>query len=306
MGRVVEGVLPVLHVSYRADGSIDEADLARELDWVYACGADGVTLAMVTDLFRLTAEERAWLVDKVAELNRGRGALVVSVGAESIPQAVGHARAAARAGADAVMAIPPTVSALSEDEARGYFGAIADAVDLPLVIQDASGYVGRPLSLGFQVALFEQRGADKILFKPETNPIGPFVSRLHEATDGRARVFEGSGGMFLVDTFRRGLAGVMPGCDLLDGIVALWRALRAGDDERAYELYFPIAAIVLLQNQAGLDGFMSLERFILKRRGVLSSAEMRRPAAFRPDTATLAEVDRLLARLDRAVAGRAR
>lgn len=106
----------------------------------------------------------------VVEHVRGRGAVVVSVGAESCAQAVLFAKEAERAGADAVMAIPPLASALSESESERYFRSIADAVSLPVVIQDASGYVGRPLSLPMQMRLFRDYGAEKILFKPETCP----------------------------------------------------------------------------------------------------------------------------------------
>jgi len=55
-------------------------------------------------------------------------------------------------------------------------------------------------------------------------PIGPRLSQLLAATGGKARVFEGTGGIALIDSFQRGIVGTMPGADLIDGIVALWRA----------------------------------------------------------------------------------
>ena len=82
------------------------------------------------------------------------------------------------------------------------------------------------------------------LFKPEAAPNGPTLSALRDATSGRATMFEGSGGIFLIDSFRRGIAGTMPGMDLLDGIVAIWKALRRGDEAAAYRVYFPVCALV--------------------------------------------------------------
>jgi 4-hydroxy-tetrahydrodipicolinate synthase len=301
--REIKGVLPVLHLSYGADGQIHATDLEREIEWVLENDADGCCLGMVTDLFRLTFPERVALTETVVRHVNGRGVVIASVGGESCAQAVLHARNAREAGADAVMAIPPLVSALSDAEAERYFRSLAEAVDLPLVIQDASGYVGRPLSLAMQLRLFREYGADKILFKPETSPIGPTVSRLRKETGGKARVFEGSGGLHLIETFRRGLAGAMPGCDLIDGIVALWRALQAGDDSRAYRIYLPIAGLVTLQVQGGLDGFMSIERYILKKRGVFTETSPRPPTSFVPDEVHCAEVDRLLALMDVAIGG---
>jgi 2-keto-3-deoxy-L-arabinonate dehydratase len=297
----IQGVLPVVHVSYGPDGSIVDSDLAAGIEWIFANQADGCCLAMVSDLFRLTFVERTALNHRVIQCVRGRGPVVVSVGAESSAQAVLYTQDAESAGASAVMVIPPLTSALGEHAIEGYFRSIADSTALPLIIQDASGYVGRPLPLAMQLRLFAEYGADKILFKPETNPIGPTVSRLLQETGGKAKIFEGSGGLHLVETYRRGLTGVMPGSDLIDGIVALWRALKRGDEASIYRLYLPIAGIITLQAQAGIDGFMAIERYILKQRGVFASAAARQPVSFEPDEVHRLEVDRLLDLMKNAV-----
>ena len=49
------------------------------------------------------------------------------------------------------MAAPPMSAALSNDRLRGYFLEIASSVDLPIVLQDASGYVGRGVDLDLMV-----------------------------------------------------------------------------------------------------------------------------------------------------------
>jgi len=137
------------------------------------------------------------------------------------------------------------------------------------------------------------------LFKPEATPIGPNLSALRDATGGKAKIFEGSGGIFLIDSFRRGIAGTMPGMEFIDGIVALWKALQAGDEERAYRVSLPIGAIVALQLQAGLDGFLAIEKYLLVKRGIFPSARRRGPYAWELDSETAAEVERLLERLQR-------
>ena len=93
----------------------------------------------------------------------------------------------------------------------------------------------------------------------------------------------------------------MPGMEFLDGIVALWDALRAGDDEKAYKVYFPICALVALQLQAGLDGFLAVEKYVLHKRGLFSTTHRRRPNAWQLDEESRAEVDRLLAKLAEAL-----
>lgn len=300
--RPLAGVLPIVHVPFDADDRIDAADLRREVDWIFAIGADGLGTGMVSEVNRLTAAERETLPKLLVECAAGRGPVFMSVGAETAAAARSLAVAAERAGCDAVMAVPPIATPLAPDALGDYFRGIAESVAVPLIVQDASGYVGQPISLEIYLDLLDRYGSEKILFKPEAAPLGPNLSRLRDATGGRARIFEGSGGILLVDAHRRGIAGTMPGVDLLDGVVALWRALETGAaDDAIYELSLPICGIVALQMQAGLDGFLAIEKYLLVKRGLFTSDRRRQPYAWSLDEETAREVDRLFDRLTAAV-----
>lgn len=301
MVRALHGVLPIVHVPFADDDTIDIETLRREIDWIYAQGADGLGTGMVSEVLRLTTDERLALTEQLAALSAGRGAVFASVGAESTRQALLYARAAERAGCDAVMAVPPITTRTTEQGLVDYFRALAETVGIPIIVQDASGYVGQAIPLRVYVQLLERYGPDRIVFKPEAAPIGPNLSALRDATKGQARIFEGSGGILLVDSHRRGIAGTMPGVDLLDGVVALWRALQRGDDATAYRVYFPVCALVALQLQAGLDGFLAIEKYLLVKRGLFANARRRVPNAWDLDAETAAEVDRLFALLQAAL-----
>lgn len=305
MTQTIAGVLPVLHTPFDDDDEIDLPSLSREIDWALEVGADGVCSAMVSEVLRLTAEERIELNRRLVEFTAGRGVVIASVGAESTKQAVQFARAADDAGCSAVMAIPPISTALPDAALLQYFTALADSVDLPLIVQDASSYVGKSISTDFYVRLLERYGPDKILFKPEGAPVGPNISDLRDASGGRARMFDGSGGILLIDAVRRGVVGTMPGVDLLDAIVAIWKALGRGDESAAYQIYFPICALVALQLQAGLDGFLAVEKYILVRRKIFSHDRRRQPNSWSLDRETQAEIDRLLEMLGDALSATA-
>lgn len=300
--RPLTGVLPIVHLPFDGQDRIDEADLRREIDWIFSVGADGLGTGMVSEVTRLSADERARLAERLVEFTAGRGSVFMSVGAESASVARSHAIAAEEAGCDAVMAVPPMTARLPPDAVVDYFRAIAESVSLPLVVQDASGYVGQPIPHAACVDLLDRYGPERILFKPEASPLGPNLSALRDATGGRATIFEGSGGILLVDAYRRGIAGTMPGVDLLDGVVALWRALCAGDEEATYRVSLPLSAIVALQMQAGLDGFLAIEKYLLVKRGLFASARRREPNGWSLDGETAREVDRLFERLAEAVA----
>jgi dihydrodipicolinate synthase/N-acetylneuraminate lyase len=295
--RELRGVLPVFQTPLQDDETIDYDALAREIEWLYDCGADGIVMAMVSETLRLSSEEREELAAQACRMGRDRGVVVISVGAESGHTAVRYARHAASVGADAVMAIPPVSIALGDDELLAYYERLIRVVDIPVIVQDASGYVGRPMSIALQAQLLDEFG-DRVLFKPEATPIGPRLTLLREATGGRARIFEGSGGISLVESHRRGIVGTMPGADLIQAIVALWRALEAGDQRRVDQIYPPLCALVSLQT--GLDGFLAIEKYLLVKQGVFVSDRVRGPVGYRLDDVTRAEVDRLFELLNAA------
>ena len=303
MSAPIAGVLPIVHTPLTAAGDIDYQSFQRQIDWAYAVGADGICTGMVSETLRLTHDERQELAGRLVEMNAGRGAVIVSVGAESSRQAIIYAKRAEAVGASAVMAIAPISTALPDAAVQAYYEAIADTISLPVIVQDASSYVGKALSIDVYVRLLDKYGPEKILFKPEAAPIGPNLSLLRDRTGGRARVYEGSGGILLIDSFRRGIAGTMPGMEFLDGIVPLWKALQRGDDETAYRLYFPICALVALQLQAGLDGFLAIEKYVLHKRGLFATDYRRKPYAWSLDEETRLEVDRLMDLLQNEIAG---
>ena len=295
MPQLLHGVLPIVHTPFTDYDCIDRKTLKREIDWAFSVGADGLGTGMVSEILRLTYDERIELTQLIAEYSEGRGAVFAAVGAESGKQALAYSVAAEKAGCDAVMAVPPQTTRLSPAGMVDYFRQIADGMSLPVIVQDASGYVGQPIPIPVCVSLLERYGNEKIIFKPEASPIGPNLSALRDATSGQAKIFEGSGGILLIDSYRRGISGTMPGMDLLDGIVALWNALQSADDSTAYRVYFPICGIVALQLQAGLDGFLAVEKYLLVKRGLFPSARRRAPYSWDLDPETAVEVDRLFA-----------
>jgi 4-hydroxy-tetrahydrodipicolinate synthase len=282
---------------FRDDDAIDYDVLAREVDHVFEAGADGVVLAMVSELLRLTCDERLELTRRLPAMVKDRGSVTVSVGAETTRQAVRYAEAAERAGADAVMAVPPFLAPLSGEAKLDYYRAIHDAISIPLVVQDASGYMGgAAMSVELQASMRRELGP-RIYYKPESNPPGPAISRLLEALNNEAILFEGSGGSLIIDSYRRGVAGTMCGSELIRGIVEIWRSMERGAEKRAYEVYFPLAALVLLQ-MGNLDTYLAVEKHLLVKQGIFRNSRVRQPSACKLDPATAAEVDRLYGMLE--------
>ena len=286
--EALSGVFPVFQTPFRDDDSIDRDVLEHEIRWMYGHGVNGIVMAMVSETLRLSGEERRALAEAACETGLAHGSVIISVGAESTKVAVDYARHAESVGASALMAIPPTTVASLEDELADYYRGLLDATEVPVVIQDASGYVGQAMSISVQAELLDEY-PQRVLFKPEAEPIGPRLTELREATDGAARVFEGSGGIALVDSYKRGIVGTMPGAEVCWALVALWDALGRGDQRRIDAINGPLTALVSMQT--GLDGFIAVEKHLLVRQGVFKSDRVRRPVGYRLDPESRYEVD---------------
>jgi 2-keto-3-deoxy-L-arabinonate dehydratase len=296
--KSIEGVVPIVHTPFDDQDQIDWESFERQVAWAVDCGIQGCAIGMVSEVMWLSSSERQQLTENLVSAVSGRVFTIASAGAENTGQAIEYASHAEQAGCDAVMAIPPVHTPLQDEEVLNYFRQIAGAVEIPVIVQDASSYVGQPIDLSVYTRLIDEFGAERIYFKPESSPLGPNLSRLRDATEGQARVFEGSGGISLVDSYHRGIRGTMPGMEFLEGIVAIWEALERGDESTAYRVYLPVCALVALQLQAGLDGFLEIEKYVLKKRGLFATDHRRGPISWQLDEETREEVDRLLCLLE--------
>lgn len=92
----------------------------------------------------------------------------------------------------------------------------------------------------------------------------------------------------------------VPGADLIRGIVALWKALQAGDENRIYQLSMPISAMIAVQNS--LDAFLAVEKYLLVKQGIFRNTIVRGPVGYRLDEETRREVDRLFGLVEEALA----
>jgi 4-hydroxy-tetrahydrodipicolinate synthase len=82
----------------------------------------------------------------------------------------------------------------------------------------------------------------------------------------------------------------MPGAEVPWALVALWNSLVAGDTERASEIHAPLAKLVSFQTT--LDGYVAVEKYLLVKQGVFTSARQRGPVGFTISRELRAEIDR--------------
>jgi 4-hydroxy-tetrahydrodipicolinate synthase len=271
----LEGLFNVLSTPLNEDHEIDLEIFEREIEWLIKCGMDGAVLAMVSEVMRLSAEERRQQWQIVVKQVRGRIPVVASVGAESTHIATSLARFAEADGVSALMATPPTSFPATNEEVFAYYTAIIESVKIPVIVQDASNYMGQPLEMSLYAQLLEKYGNDRVQFKPEAKPVKERMRQLQEVAKGKAKVFEGQSGTDLLDTFPLGLVGTMPGSEVPWAIVALWNALKEDNWDFARRIHEGILS--LMKFQPTLDAYVAVEKYILVKQGIFTSTRQRGP-----------------------------
>ena len=297
--KQLAGVFNVISTPIDNNDEIDQKTLKKEIDWLIKCGSNGAVLAMVSEVLRFSAAERRKQWQLSLEYLSNRIPLVVSVGAESSAIAVGLAKDAQEDGATAVMATPPSAFVASADEVKNYYQRIIEAVDITVIVQDASNYLGAPIELNTYVELIDKYGDERVQFKPETKPVKERLEQLNKISNSRARVFEGQGGIDLLDTHPLGIRGTMPGSEVPWAIVGLWRALEAKDLTTAKAIHAPLAELISFQTT--LDSYVAVEKYLLVKQGVFSNTNQRGPVGFKLDQETKNKIDLAYAELANAI-----
>ena len=287
--KQLAGVFNVISTPIDSNDEIDQKTLKKEIDWLIKCGSNGAVLAMVSEVLRFSASERRKQWQLSLEYLSDRIPLVVSVGAESAAIAVGLAKDAQKDGATAVMATPPSAFVASADEVKSYYQRIIEAVDITVIVQDASNYLGAPIELDTYVELIDKYGDERVQFKPEAKPVKERLAQLNKISNNRARVFEGQGGIDLLDTHPLGVKGTMPGAEVPWAIVGLWNALENKDLTTAQAIHTPLAK--LISYQTTLDAYVAVEKYLLVKQGVFINTNQRGPVGFKLDEQTKSKID---------------
>jgi len=293
----IEGVVPVLSTPLDSSHKLDSITLRREIEWVGQQGVKTVATGMVSEILKMNLVERKELTEAVCAFTQEfKMNSIVSCGQETPEQTIDLVIHAQNFGATAVMINPPIASKLSDDEIFGYFAAVFNKTVIPIVVQDASGYVGYSINVNVLAKLFKEY-SERIYFKPEAVPIGQRLSDLRDATAGKARIFEGTGGAHLVDSFARGVVGTMPGADLSWAMVKLWDSLLVSDWKKINLINGAIANMVNLMPT--LDAYIAIEKHLLRKQNIFKNTLKIEPVSFTFDKETQAEADRIFDYLDK-------
>ena len=288
------GVYNITPTPFHPDGSLDEASLKRLTAFTRDKGVHGMTiLGVLGEADKLTEAERDRVIALTIEEAGAGFPICVGTTHAGTDGCIFYSRRAQELGAKAVMVAPPKLARSNDAALKRHYLAVADAIDLPIVVQDFPPAVGGILMSVEFIADLAASSARCLYLKLEDDPTPMKASQVLKANPD-VKIFGGLGGMMFLEELAHGAIGTMTGFGFPEILVDIYRKFTAGDVDGATDVFYRYMPIIRFENQARIN--LALRKEIYQRRGAIASARVRAP--FTPvDADTLSDLDHIMRRL---------
>jgi 4-hydroxy-tetrahydrodipicolinate synthase len=135
-----KGSMPALVTPFTADGELDLDTLNKLVEWHIEQGSHGIVPVGTTgESPTLTHDEHRLVVEEVVRIAAGRVPVIAGAGSNATREGVGLIRHAAEVGADAALVVTPYYNKPTQAGLIAHYTALAEAVDLPIIIYNIPG-----------------------------------------------------------------------------------------------------------------------------------------------------------------------
>ena len=288
------GVYNITPTPFKADGSLDDASLRKLTEFTRGTGVNGMTiLGVLGEADKLTERERERVTELVIETAGDNFPICVGTTHAGTDGCIAYSRRAQEQGAKAVMVAPPKLARSNDAALEKHYRAVADAIDIPVVVQDFPPAVGG-ITMSVELIAKLASASPRLAFlKLEDDPAPMKITQIR-AVSKEVKIFGGLGGMMFLEELRHGANGTMTGFAFPEILVEIFKKFSSGDRDGATEVFYKYLPIIRFENQPRIN--LALRKHIYHLRGVIASSRVRSP--FTPvDADTLADLDDILGRL---------
>lgn len=277
MKNPLTGILPVAPTPFFEDGRVDEEGMRRVLDCIIDQGVDAICiLANYSEQFVLSDAEREILTRVSLEHVNGRVPVIVTISHFYTEIVVERAKSAQAMGASMVMMMPPYHGVgLIPSEAGIYehYQAVSDAIDIPIMVQDAP-LSGCQLSVPLLTKMakeLEQVRYFKMEMPFAADKLAALIKAGADAIEGP---FDGEEAATLLADLDAGCTGTMTSGMQCEHIGQIIRRYLAGDKDGALAKWTECLPLINHENrQCGLRACKT----VMKAGGVIQSDYVRHP-----------------------------
>lgn len=293
--NTLQGVVPIIPTPFKENEEIDETALRGLVDFACSCGIQAACLpAYASEFYKLTDTEKLKVVQIAVEQAAGRIQIVAQSNHPSLKSAIDLAKANIHNGADIISLAVPRIFNLPENAIMEYLsGFLAAIPDTPVLIQDFNPG-GSSISAAFIKKLKEAHSNFKYL-KLEEPLCAPKFEEIIKVTEAKVGLFEGWGGLYMLELIPTGIAGVMPGLAVADILQKVFLLRKQGNHDQAFQLFERVMPQIFFSLQ-NMELFHYAEKELLMARGVLTNS-IARKARYLPDASTRHYISELNSRV---------
>lgn len=271
------GVFPIAPTTFTDSGDLDLESQTRAIDFMIDAGVNGICiLANYSEQFAIADDERERLTTLILDHVAGRVPIIVTTTHFSTRIAAERSRRAQEAGAAMVMLMPPYHGATIRADDAGvadYFRAVADAIDIPIMVQDAP-VSGVGLSAAFLAGLAREIPQLSYIKAEMPGAATKLRALIELAGDALAGPFDGEEAITLIPDLDAGATGTMPSALVPDALRLVLDRYRAGQRDAAVAVYERWLPLINYENkQCGLRATKAL----MKEGGIIASEAVRHP-----------------------------
>jgi len=264
--KPLRGIFPIAQTPFTKDNKLDLDALVAELRFIHRGGVHGfVWPQLASEWASLTEQERLEGAEAIlAEAKKLRPAVVIGVQAPQVETALRYAKHAARNGADAIIALPPSDKAGAK-EMLEYYRQIGGETGLPLFVQAVGD-----MTVDLVLQLYREVPSIRYVKDEAGRPLDHILP-LRQKTNDELKVFSGAHGRTLIEEMRRGSSGSMPAASFADLYASTWDLWQQGKHREAMEMHGRTLLILTEMTNYGSEAM----KYILCLRGVFTNYDVR-------------------------------
>src|SRR5690349_10906145 len=248
MFEYLTGIYNITPTPFKADGSLDEPSLRKLTEFTRGTGVNGMTiLGVLGEADKLTERERDRVTEIVIESAGANFPICVGTTHAGTDGCIAYSRRAQELGAKAVMVAPPKLARSNDAALERHYMAIAEAVDIPVVVQDFPPAVGGIIMSVELIAKLAAASPRLAFLKLEDDPAPMKITQI-KALSKDVKIFGGLGGMMFLEELRHGAIGTMAGFAFPENLVKVYRKCTSGDRDGATEVLYKYLPIIRCDN----------------------------------------------------------
>lgn len=217
------------------NGSLDETALRKLIDWQITAGTAAIVPCGTTgEAPCISYEEHLCLVSVAVEQTAGRVPVIAGAGANCTANAIKLTKQAKAAGADGTLHVTPYYNKPTQEGLYQHFKAIAEAVDLPMILYNVPGRTSVHMSV--ETTLRLSKIANIVGIKEASGKLEE-IDRLVKETDDNFGVYSGEDALNAEIYALGGGGAVSVTANVAPNrVAAVWSAFAVGNKREGFEL----------------------------------------------------------------------